>query len=92
MSKSNDFVSNSARYPNGHQRNATTGPRVTAIASKTEASRRSFLTTGAAVGAGLLLDQTAGAMFLTLLIFWSHPPGSNRRPADYEVPGLAACD
>jgi pimeloyl-ACP methyl ester carboxylesterase len=58
MSKSNNFVSNSARYPNGHQRNATTG---TGIASKTEFSRRSFLTTGAAAAAGPLLDQTAGA-------------------------------
>jgi pimeloyl-ACP methyl ester carboxylesterase len=61
MSKSNNIVSNSARYPNGHQRSATTGIQVTGVASKTEFSRRSFLKTGAAVGSGLLLSQTGGA-------------------------------
>ncbi len=25
------------------------------------------------------------------LIRWSHPPGLNRRPADYEIPGLGLC-
>jgi hypothetical protein len=23
--------------------------------------------------------------------FWSHPPGLNRRPADYEIPTLLVC-
>jgi alpha/beta hydrolase fold len=61
MSKSHNFVSNSSEYTNGHQKNATTGTRGTGMASNTEFSRRSFLTTGTAASAGLLLDQTAGA-------------------------------
>ena len=29
-----------------------------------------------------------GSIGWNLVIFWSHPPGSNRRPADYESAAL----